>query len=286
MSWFYSGSSMKSLGELDRLVNNVLLAEDFSAQELHGFSATQESQRIDDWEDLPETEDPFCANDGWRESSVCIRVPGEDALQAQPEHLAPEFKVSQIFHRSLTEIIRATFQSAEALTYHLIPFKLYARKPQSNSHPESHTTDSPLEGNNIEHIYSEIYNSDAMIAEYERINIQMASPPSDLPDVVPPLTPATASTMPSTTSRMSSTASSDTNSTVTGTLPGQPQPDIENVIAAIMLYSDSTHLASFGNAALWPAYLFFGNMSKYMRGKPSKLAAHHIAYLPSVCLFV
>ena len=44
MAWFYSGSSMKSLGELDRLVNNVLCAEDFCADELCGFSASREAQ--------------------------------------------------------------------------------------------------------------------------------------------------------------------------------------------------------------------------------------------------
>jgi len=31
-----------------------------------------------------------------------------------------------------------------------------------------------------------------------------------------------------------------------------------------MLWSDSTHLASFGNASLWPIYLYIGNLSKYI----------------------
>ena len=59
-------------------------------------------------------------------------------------------------------------------------------------------------------------------------------------------------------------------------------PTIENVIAAIMLWSDSTHLASFGSASLWPIYLFFGNQSKYERCRPTSHASHHIAYLPEV----
>lgn len=42
------------------------------------------------------------------------------------------------------------------------------------------------------------------------------------------------------------------------------------------------HLASFGNAALWPIYLFLGNQSKYIRAKPSAFAAHHLAYIPKL----
>ncbi|TFY60206.1 hypothetical protein EVG20_g7504 [Dentipellis fragilis] len=49
-----------------------------------------------------------------------------------------------------------------------------------------------------------------------------------------------------------------------------------------MLWSDSTHLASFGNAALWPIYMFFGNLSKYTRGKPTLFSAHHLAYIPKL----
>jgi hypothetical protein len=58
---------------------------------------------------------------------------------------------------------------------------------------------------------------------------------------------------------------------------------MEIVIAAIMLWSDSTHLAQFGTASLWPIYMFFGNISKWIRNKPSSFSAQHMAYLPKVC---
>ncbi|KAF9551881.1 hypothetical protein CPC08DRAFT_738285 [Agrocybe pediades] len=57
---------------------------------------------------------------------------------------------------------------------------------------------------------------------------------------------------------------------------------LETVVVPILLWSDSTHLASFGNASLWPIYLFFGNQSKYERAKPSSFAAHHMAYIPKL----
>ena len=54
------------------------------------------------------------------------------------------------------------------------------------------------------------------------------------------------------------------------------------VMIGLMIWSDSTHLASFGTASLWPIYLYFGNQSKYTRAKPSEFAAHHLAYIPKV----
>ena len=32
--------------------------------------------------------------------------------------------------------------------------------------------------------------------------------------------------------------------------------------------------------------MYFGNQSKYIQGKPTSFAAHHLAYIPKVCLFV
>ena len=68
-------------------------------------------------------------------------------------------------------------------------------------------------------------------------------------------------------------------------LPFPEGEQYEHAVAALMLGSDSTHLAQFGTAALWPVYAFFGNQSKYSRAKPSNFAAHHVAYLPMVRLF-
>ncbi len=66
-------------------------------------------------------------------------------------------------------------------------------------------------------------------------------------------------------------------------VPGDPDT-VEYCALPLLLYSDSTHLASFGSASLWPIYLYIGNISKYLRGKPSAFAAQHVAYIPKVCL--
>lgn len=58
--------------------------------------------------------------------------------------------------------------------------------------------------------------------------------------------------------------------------------NVEKFIVAILIWSDSTSLAQFGNAELWPIYLYIGNQSKYERAKPNSLSSHHLAYLPKV----
>ena len=64
--------------------------------------------------------------------------------------------------------------------------------------------------------------------------------------------------------------------------PDEPECKLEKVVAALMLWSDSTHLANFGTAKLWPIYLLFGNLSKYFRAEPSLGACQHLAYIPSL----
>jgi hypothetical protein len=64
--------------------------------------------------------------------------------------------------------------------------------------------------------------------------------------------------------------------------PAEPGCDLERVVVALMFWSDSTHLTSFGNSKLWPCYMFFGNESKYRRCKPSCHLCSHVAYFNHV----
>jgi hypothetical protein len=64
--------------------------------------------------------------------------------------------------------------------------------------------------------------------------------------------------------------------------PREPGCDYPRVVVALMFWSDSTHLASFGDAKLWPLYMFMGNESKYRRCKPSHNLCSHIAYFQKV----
>ena len=66
----------------------------------------------------------------------------------------------------------------------------------------------------------------------------------------------------------------------------EPQPDSEDectlprAIWPVMVWSDATHLAQFGQAKAWPIYVYDGGQSKYTRCGSG--AAHHLAYIPPV----
>lgn len=64
--------------------------------------------------------------------------------------------------------------------------------------------------------------------------------------------------------------------------PPEPGCDKPRVVVGLMFASDVTHLTQFGDAKLWPVYMYFGNDSKYRRCKPSCYLCNHIAYLQKV----
>lgn len=226
MEWQYSGSTKKSAGEVQRLVDNVLLQDEFQKSELEGFSIAREKRRLDEHSG---TDRPFQAHDGWQEATVHLRMPKErKALDSEAD--APEFAVAGIWRRNMCSLLRDAYEDTSASRYHWFPFRLFRRR-STPAQP-----DAPPE-----RLYSEIYNSDAMLQEHDKLQ----------------------------------------------TLPRNPAdaPDVEYALAPVLVYSDSTHLTNFGTASLWPIYLWVGSLTKYIRVKPSAFAAHHLAYIPTVCSF-
>ena len=217
--WYLGVSRALSEVDLDRLASEVILADDFNRDDFRNFSAARELARLDRY---GATDLPFAAADGWKKGSVTLNVPNTKH-QYTSESECPEFHVSGIHYCPLIEVIKAACRGPQTSKYHWIPFKLFHQSPTG-----------PLR------VYTDIYNSDAMLREDAKIK----SLQRDLKD----------------------------------------DPDVETAILAILLWSDSTHLATFGTASLWPVYMYLGNLSKYDRGRPNARAAYHMAYIPSVCL--
>jgi hypothetical protein len=200
-------------------VQNVLLASDFNRDDLKGFRAAREAEHLDR---SHHTQSRFSADDGWIKSSVEIILPAEGVKHGS-ETLAPKFKVPGLVHRRLLHVIKAALQETLTKQFHLFPYQEFW-EPSPGSPPER--------------MYSELYTSDAFLAEHDKIHANCSGQDSG--------------------------------------------SHTENVIVAITLWSDSTHLTSFGNASLWPIYLYVGNLSKYIRSKPTSNSAHHLAYIPKV----
>ena len=220
MNWFYSGSNMKTLAELDRLVQEVLLKPDFIREDLASFRAVRESQRMDVIKDKSLADSLFQASDGWYKVAINIPVPFE-CVRHDSMLDVPIFRVESLIFRRPMEVVKAALQDALPQQFHLQPFKMYWQCNEED--PEE-----------LEWVYTDLYNADAFLDEHDCIQQKYGT------------------------------------------------SEHECVIAAIMLWSDSTQLANFGTASLWPIYLFLGNQSKYGRCKPGAFAAHHIVYIPKV----
>jgi hypothetical protein len=218
MNWQLTGSNMKSIGETNRLIHEVIQHPSFDKSHLDGFEAARNANKLDSWAP-DEAELGLAAASDWNKSSVKIRVPC-DGVKC-PEDDAPEFEV-QVYTREITDVITNIFQEPGFNALHLTPFTQWWK---------------PSDGEDPVQVYGEMYTSEAMIEADLDIQSLVLEEHAELPRVVVP----------------------------------------------VMIYTDSTHVAQFGDASLWPGYVSIGNQSKYERAKPSTFSNHHIAYFPLVC---
>jgi len=119
-AWFYNGNVSKSIGDLNDLVVNVLLAPVFNQEHLQKFDAAQELNWLDEHMKNPH----FSVDDGWLEGPVKIWLPAT-RKKFKSEEKAPEFEVTSIHYRKLTQVIKSTFQDPLAKKFHYFPFKLF-----------------------------------------------------------------------------------------------------------------------------------------------------------------
>jgi hypothetical protein len=236
MSWFHLGSTVKSNGDLDSIVHDVMLHEDFKQTHLHGFSAARENKRLDDAAAAAaEQSIPGEPPAGWKTGSVKIKLPAPKNCTAEAD--APEFEVPGIMYRPLLDVLVEAFQSPAFLQYHITPFAArWDPEYDPNSPDTAPDNTAPVDEQGLpplppghQPVYGEVYTSAEMLEMHQKL--------------------PTAAT----------------------------EPYLETIITAYMLWSDSTHLANFGTASLWPLYTFFGNLSKYIRTKPTSNSGYHQA---------
>lgn len=217
MSWFNSGSNLKTELEVNRLAKEICDAGGFPDSDLDGFDVRRENKR---WDLAQKSR---LSGDDFQEATLEIPVPS-----GEPNKDPEIFPIPGFHFQSLISVIKAAFESPLADHFHLSPYRLFRKSPITNED---------------ERIFSELYDSDAFIAAHDEIQRNGPLPPDDL---------------------------------------GCTR---EKIVAALMFWLDSTHLTDFGTAKIWPIYLVFGNLSKYIRAQPTSGAWHHLAYIPSVCSF-
>jgi hypothetical protein len=214
MNWQNTGSSQKSDVEMNRLVNEVALNPEFDLEDLKKFNAQRENRKADTADEQSPQLQAF------QEASIDIEVPS--GSKHTPSR---KFSIPGLLYRKITTMIKEAYESPLALKFHYTPFKVYRTCPANG-----------FEAEKDERVYSEMYNSDALIDEHDKI--QRRAPTDD------------------------------------------PNCKREKVVASLMLWSDATHLTSFGTAKMWPIYMLFGELSKYIRAQPNSGATTHLAYIP------
>ena len=224
MEWSYTGSNIKSNGEIQRLVDDVLLSSEFDPRDLRGFDVSRETARLDNMDSV----------DGWHRVTLSIPVP-KAKVKYRSEQDAPRFLINDVYHRRLLDVIKEAAADEDATTYNWIPYELKWNRPVDDATCDSdgRPLTEPIR------LYSDVVNSQEALDEYARIR-EWAQMNSNDP------------------------------------------PDVEIGLVPILIWSDSTQLTNFGNASMWPIYVFFGFVSKYIRARPNSLSAHHVAYVPKV----
>jgi hypothetical protein len=173
VQWFCLGTGQKSTADVQRLIDEVILHEDFKAEDLQGVKLANELKKLDTFESSLQDQ-------GWKKGSVKISVPCPKEMVAESK--AEEFEVEGLLYRDLTTIIENACQDEGTMdSFHTTPFREMWRP--SDSAP-------PIR------LYGEAYTSDEMISAYEEV--QSIPPHPDHPDaehVVIELAPYSDATM-------------------------------------------------------------------------------------------
>ena len=161
MQWFNSGSHQKSAGETERLVREIICADDFDARDLAGFNIRSQSKKLD----TSEGQAPH-SGDGWEESSVDIHLPtgikGSESGQKT-------FTIFGLHRRSLLSILKsAIIDPSTASCLHFSPFKQFWVKPS---------------GVRVRCI-DKVYTSDAHINAHNELQKQVNEPGCTLEKVI------------------------------------------------------------------------------------------------------
>ena len=143
MAWLNNGKTTKSEAEATAFVETVIHASDFNKDDLIGFNAHRENQRLDKALSRAALKSQFS------DSSVDILVPSGD-----PKVPAKPFSVPGLLHRKLTSVIIDAFNDPLSHLLHLSPFKLFHLNPLTKKE---------------ERIFGELYTSDAFLAEHEEV---------------------------------------------------------------------------------------------------------------------
>ena len=146
MATYFSGMDTKSEAHATSLAK-VAQHPKFKWDDLSTFNAHTENIRLDNY--LKYGSDPFQIENGWRASTVLIRLPVE-GKKLQYEDDAPLLQINGLRHRRIVDIVRTVVESNTTASFHFTPFTM-------------HWCPDPDKPHEHQRIYADAYMSDSMI---------------------------------------------------------------------------------------------------------------------------
>ncbi|KAG1821542.1 uncharacterized protein BJ212DRAFT_1477420 [Suillus subaureus] len=126
VSWMNSGSHRKSEAEVQRLITDVLQADDFDIKDLEGFSLRKSLWKLD----KDDSRERITFPDDWVETDITINIPTKST-----EEGPIAYTIHGFHYCPLVEVIHAAFADVQAHAFHLSPFKWLWQDPL-DSHQE------------------------------------------------------------------------------------------------------------------------------------------------------
>ena len=146
MATYFSGMDTKSEAHATSLAK-VTQHPKFRWDDLCNFNAHTENIRLDNY--LKYGSDPFQIENGWRASTVFIRLPVEGrSLKSEDE--ACLMPINGLRHRRIVDIVRSVVESTTTASFHFTPFTM-------------HWCPDPDKPHEHQRVYADAYMSDSMI---------------------------------------------------------------------------------------------------------------------------
>ena len=163
INWMMTGSSLKSIGEVNHLVKNVINAKNFSIDDLATFDVQRELHNLDKSEHSEcAASGPF-SGDGWTEHDVHISIPNGTKGSS-----GDNFTIPGLYRRPLSAVLKSALSDTMSLHFHFLPFKRFWQSP------------SGLE----QRCYDKAYTSDAWLKYHNELQLQPNEPGCKLEKVV------------------------------------------------------------------------------------------------------
>lgn len=152
--WLWQGdTTVLGAAANKRLVDTIYSDPDFRPLDVVGVCFTSLRQKLAEYQISP-----FLDSDEWKETAVQISVPLGPQQPGNAFPASADLSVSGLQHRSIVDVVKRVLTTDPNVAhYHLHPFRQYLSTPGSG--PE----ELP------KRVVDDIYNSDAMLREYEAL---------------------------------------------------------------------------------------------------------------------